>query len=74
MRTTDGRELRHRESVNRGADERPLTKSDIEEKFLDNVELVTTRAVAQRVLESVLGLADAKDAAEAVNIWRGQDD
>lgn len=74
MRTTDGRELRHRESVNRGADERPLTKSDIEEKFLDNVELVTTRAVAQRVLESVLGLADAKDAAEAVDIWRGQDD
>lgn len=74
MRTTDGRELRHRESVNRGADERPLTKSDIEEKFLDNVELVTTRAVAQRVLESVLGLAEAKDAAEAVDVWRGQDD
>ena len=74
MRTTDGRELRHRESVNRGADERPLTKSDIEEKFLDNVELVTTRAVAQRVLESVLGLAEAKDAAEAVDTWRGQDD
>ncbi len=74
MRTTDGRELRHRESVNRGADARPLTKSDIEEKFLDNVELVTTRAVAQRVLESVLGLAEAKDAAEAVDTWRGQDD
>ncbi len=72
--TTDGRELRHRESINRGADERPLSKTDIEGKFLDNVELVTTRAVAQRVLESVIGLADAKDAAEAVNTWRGQDD
>lgn len=74
LTTTDGRELRHRESVNRGADERPLSKADIEEKFIDNVELVTSRAVAQRVLESVLGLADAKDAAEAVDVWRGQDD
>ncbi len=74
LTTTDGRELRHRESVNRGADERPLSRADIEEKFCDNVELVTTRAVAQRVLESVLGLAEAKDAAEAVDIWRGQDD
>ena len=74
LTTTDGRELHHRESVNRGADERPLSRADIEEKFCDNVELVTTRAVAQRVLESVLGLAEAKDAAEAVDIWRGQDD
>lgn len=74
LTTTDGRELRHRESVNRGADERPLSKADIEEKFCDNVELITSRAVAQRVLESVLGLAEAKDAAEAVDVWRGQDD
>ena len=72
--TTDGRQVRHRESVNRGADERPLSKAEIEEKFLSNVELVTTRAVAQRVMESVLGLADAKDAAEATDVWRGQDD
>jgi hypothetical protein len=70
--TTDGRQLRHRESVNRGADERPLSKADIEGKFLANVELVASRAVAQRVLDSVLGLAEAADAASAVDVWRGQ--
>jgi 2-methylcitrate dehydratase PrpD len=72
--TTDGRELRHRESVNRGADERPLSAAEIEEKFMSNVEVVTSRAVGQRVLESVMGLADTKDAADAIDVWRGQDD
>lgn len=32
----DGRELRHRESVNRGAADRPLSNADVEAKFLDN--------------------------------------
>lgn len=73
LRTTDGRELRHREAINRGAEERPLSKDDIEAKFMENVELVTSRATAERVLNSVLGLADTKDAADAVNVWRGQD-
>lgn len=73
LRTTDGRELRHREAINRGAEERPLSKADIEAKFMENVELVASRSVAERVLDSVLNLADAKDAADAVNVWRGQD-
>lgn len=71
--TSDGRTLRHRESVNRGADDRPLSAAEIEEKFMSNVEIVASRAIGQRVLESVLGLADAKSAATAVNVWRGQD-
>ena len=70
--TTDGRELRHRESVNRGADERPLSAIEIEEKFMSNIEIVRTRSAGQQILESVLGLAGAKDASKAVNIWRGQ--
>jgi hypothetical protein len=37
-----------------------------------NIEIVTTRSAGQQILESVLGLAGAKDASKAVNIWRGQ--
>ena len=70
--TTDGRELRHRESVNRGADERPLSAVEIEEKFMSNVEIVTSRSVGQRVLDSVMGLAAAKHAADVIDVWRGQ--
>lgn len=70
--TKDGRTLRHRESVNRGADERPLSAEDIEAKFMDNVELVTSRAVAERVRDAVLGLADTADAARAIDVMRGQ--
>jgi 2-methylcitrate dehydratase PrpD len=72
VRTKDGRELRHRESVNRGADERPLSAEDIEAKFMDNVEIVATRAVAERVRDAVLGLADAPSAAAAIDVLRGQ--
>lgn len=71
--TNDGRELRHRESVNRGADERPLSAAEIEDKFMSNVEIVTSRSVGERVLDSVMGLAAAKRAAEVIDVWRGQD-
>ena len=70
--TTDGRDLRHRESVNRGADERPLSAADIEDKFMSNVEVVSSRVIGQRVLDSVMGLASAKHAAEVLDVWRGQ--
>ena len=70
--TTDGRDLRHRESVNRGADERPLSAADIEDKFMSNVEVVSSRLIGQRVLDSVMGLASAKHAAEVLDVWRGQ--
>ena len=36
IRTTDGRTLRHREQVNRGADSRPLDADEIVAKFRDN--------------------------------------
>jgi 2-methylcitrate dehydratase PrpD len=39
IRTTDGRELRHREQITRGAPERPIDVDDIIEKFRGNLEL-----------------------------------
>ena len=70
LTTKDGRVFRHRESVNRGAGDRPLSSSEIQRKFMDNVEVVTSRAVGQCVLESIMGLAEAQDAAVNINVWR----
>lgn len=53
---TDGRELRHREHVNRGAAERPIANADVERKFIDNMRLVTTPAPAGQVRDLVLGI------------------
>ena len=36
VRLAGGREVRHREAVNRGAAERPLTNADVEAKFMEN--------------------------------------
>lgn len=60
--TNDGRELRHREHINRGASDRPLSGADIEQKFLRNMSLVTSDARAQQVLDSVLTLHEAPSA------------
>ena len=53
---SDGRELRHREHVNRGAAERPIANADVERKFIDNMQLVTTPARAGQVRDLVLGI------------------
>lgn len=62
VRTNDGRELRHREQVNRGAEERPLGAVDIERKFYENMAMAVGSSVADRVCESVRGLPDCTDA------------
>jgi 2-methylcitrate dehydratase PrpD len=61
VRLADGRELRHRESVNRGAADRPLGNAEVEAKFMDN-------AGTQLLHDVVIGLQDrtAKDLEEAI--------
>ncbi len=56
VRLRDGRTLERRERVNRGADERPLLRDDIETKFFENARQAISIAQAQRVLESVMTL------------------
>lgn len=43
VRLAEGREIRHREAVNRGAAERPLTNADVETKFMENASSDKTR-------------------------------
>ncbi|MBI3374343.1 MAG: MmgE/PrpD family protein [Betaproteobacteria bacterium] len=52
----DGRTLRHREAVNRGHAERPLTNDEVRAKFFENAALYFPPAHAQAVCEQVLAL------------------
>ena len=52
----DGSVLTHREAINRGHAERPLTNADVVDKFFENATLHFPRAHAQAVCELVLGL------------------
>jgi 2-methylcitrate dehydratase PrpD len=52
----DGRTLRHREPVNRGHAERPVTNAEVREKFFENATLHYPRAHAEAVCEQVLAL------------------
>ena len=69
--TTDGRMLRHREQINRGAEERPLTDTDVSTKFRDNVMLVRSRSFADRMEEVLLSLESCKDVAQLAEMLRG---
>jgi hypothetical protein len=66
IQTKDGRTLRKREDINRGADERPLSVSDVETKFRDNVSLVAGTDVADRVLNAVMSLPTTKNSRDFV--------
>ncbi|RZT83459.1 2-methylcitrate dehydratase PrpD [Pseudonocardia sediminis] len=68
IKLSDGRVLAHREQVNRGHDQRPLTNAEIEEKFRGTIGRVAGDATTDRVRAAVLALGDdrpASDFAEA---------
>jgi 2-methylcitrate dehydratase PrpD len=65
---TDGRRVSHREQVNRGHDERPLTDAEIVAKFRESMSVVADEATTDRVERAVLSMGDdrpARDFAEA---------
>lgn len=62
--TTDGRELRHREQMNRGASDRPLSAADIERKFMENARLAVSPRRAGELRDLVLALDDGMDGRE----------
>lgn len=67
----DGRVLAHREQVNRGHEERPLTDAEVEEKFRATIGRVADDATADRVRAAVLGLGDGRPAADFAEACRG---
>jgi 2-methylcitrate dehydratase PrpD len=52
----DGTEIRHREAINRGHAERPVTNEEVQAKFLENARLHFSTAHAELVRDRVLGL------------------
>jgi 2-methylcitrate dehydratase PrpD len=62
VRLKDGREVRYREAINRGAGERPITNAEVVAKFLDNASLVMSRDKAERIRDAVLALDSSPDA------------
>ena len=59
----DGRVVAHREQVNRGHDQRPLTNAEIVEKFEGTIGRVADAATAERVRDAVLSLGDDRPGA-----------
>jgi 2-methylcitrate dehydratase PrpD len=57
-----GETLTHREHVNRGADDRPLSNDDILAKFRDNATMAVSPAVAERMIAQVSEAPDDADA------------
>jgi 2-methylcitrate dehydratase PrpD len=57
----DGSLLRHREAINRGNAERPLTNSEVSEKFMENALLSCSEAHALAIREQVLALDALSD-------------
>ena len=59
----DGRTLRHRESINRGAPGRPIGNADIVTKFHENAARAVDRSHADHVRHAVLGIEGGQAAA-----------
>jgi 2-methylcitrate dehydratase PrpD len=71
LELADGRRLSHREQVNRGHDQRPLTNAEIVEKFHGSMGRVADAATARRVHDAVLSLGDDRPAADFAEACRG---
>lgn len=56
----DGREFSHREHVNRGAADRPITNPEIIEKYMENACLAVSPQRAREICDAVLALDTMK--------------
>ncbi|MEI4487829.1 MmgE/PrpD family protein [Frigidibacter sp. MR17.14] len=72
VRLKDGRELTHREHMNRGASDRPLSGADITAKFRENAAMALAPSGVARVEEAVLGLDDGISARGLAAVLAGR--
>jgi 2-methylcitrate dehydratase PrpD len=59
LHMNDGSETRHREQVNRGSADRPLTNSEMEAKFTQNATVSVSTSRAQTIRDAILNLDQA---------------
>lgn len=67
IRLSDGRELVHREALNRGCPERPITNAEIGEKFMANATPGLSCPDAEAVRRFVLGIEGFRSARDAIS-------
>lgn len=67
----DGRELNHREAVNRGAADRPLANSEILTKWRDNAAMLVHAEKMEQLEAAVLGLDKAGNALAVFETFAG---
>lgn len=56
VETDDGRSFSHREAINRGCADRPLSNEDVVAKFFDNATRVVSQETADQIRHAVLHL------------------
>ena len=67
---TDGRQVTHKEPINRGAPGRPIAHADIVSKFMDNAALAWPTTASTQLRDRVLSLSQhrARDLALDLSI------
>lgn len=70
----DGRVLRRRVQVNRGAGDRPLTRADVVAKFDENASLVLAEPRLSHVRAALLDLPSQTDVRRVMAMLRARDD
>lgn len=63
----DGRTLTHREAMNRGCADRPLSNAEIVEKFTDNARLRLSARQTAEVRDAVLGIDRSEDVRASID-------
>lgn len=72
VKLKDGREISHREQVNRGAADRPISNNDIVAKFMDNAMQAVSRARAEELRDALLLMEDFDSAADLADVLAGR--
>ncbi len=65
----DGSKVSHREHINRGAADRPLSNDEILQKCRANISLAFDAETAERMIAAVLGLEAAERGADVFNVF-----
>lgn len=71
VRLKDGREVSHREEINRGSSDRPLSAEDITRKFRENAAMALSALAVARVEDAVLSLDEIDNAQDFAALLAG---
>ena len=67
----DGQTIAHREHINRGAADRPLSNDEIVAKFRDNAAMLVNEDIIDRQQDAMLMLDETENALEALWVFSG---